>query len=276
VSSSWAVFGVGIAFSYLLLTNYALLHEASHGNLQSDARRNHALGVMTGLLFPLPFSLMRSTHQGHHDNNRTDVEMFDLYYPHDNLVIKFVRWYGILCGFFWPLAPLGALVFSLSPAAVRNRVFRRFKPTGYLLHGMQNAAVWWVRAETLLTIVFFAALFWLLDLRWQNTLVLYACFAFNWSTRQYIGHAFSKRDVVEGAWNLRHNRLMSWLLLHGEFDLNHHRHPEVPWYHLPRLSSAGETQPGYVKQYWRQWLGPRPNTEPAPVAAANSPAPLDP
>jgi fatty acid desaturase len=134
------------------------------------------------------------------------------------------------------------------------------------MHGLQHAAVWLVRAEALLTVFFFTALFWLLDLRWENTLVLYLCFAFNWSTRQYIGHAFSKRDIVEGAWNLRHNRLMSWLLLHGEYDLNHHRHPEVSWYYLPRLSSPEEAQPGYIKQYWRQWLGPRPNTESAPVA----------
>jgi fatty acid desaturase len=269
VQSGWAVFGVGIAFSYLLLTNYALLHEASHGNLQSDPRRNYCLGLMAGLIFPMPFTLMRSTHQGHHDHNRTDVEMFDLYYPHDNRVIKFIRWYGILCGFFWPLAPLGAVLFSLSPRAVRERFFGRFKPTGYLMHGLQNAAVWLVRAETLLTIAFFAALFWLLNLRWQSTLVLYLCFAFNWSTRQYIGHAFSKRDIVEGAWNLRHNRLMSALLLHGEYDLNHHRHPEVSWYYLPRLSPGGEAQPNYLKQYWRQWLGPRPNTEPAPVAGGS-------
>jgi fatty acid desaturase len=265
LESWWAVFGVGIVFSYLLLTNYALLHEASHGNLQSDPRRNYMLGLMAGLIFPMPFTLMRSTHQGHHDHNRTDVEMFDLYYPHDNRVIKFVRWYGILCGFFWPLAPLGAVLFSLSPRAVRERFFGRFKPTGYLMHGLQNAAVWLVRAETLGTVAFFAGLFWLLDLRWQSTLVLYLCFAFNWSTRQYIGHAFSKRDIVEGAWNLRHNRLMSALLLHGEYDLNHHRHPEVSWYYLPRVSSPGEAQPGYIKQYWRQWLGPRPNKEPAPV-----------
>src|SRR5437762_2481548 len=39
---------VGVAFSYLMLTNYALLHEASHGNLQTDARRNYLLGVVTG------------------------------------------------------------------------------------------------------------------------------------------------------------------------------------------------------------------------------------
>jgi fatty acid desaturase len=264
--TSWlAVCGVGIVYSYLLLTNYALLHEASHGNLQTSARRNYFLGLLAGLLFPMPFTLMRSTHQGHHDYNRTDVEMFDLYYPNDNRIIKYIRWYGILCGFFWPLVPLGAVIFSISPAAMRNRIFGRFKPRGYLLHGIRDVAVWSVRLETLFIIAFFAALFWLLDLRWQNTLIIYGCFAFNWSTRQYIGHAFTKRDVVEGAWNLRHNRFMSALLLHGEYDLNHHRHPEISWYSLPRLSPLDAQQPKYFGQYWRQWLGPRLATEPAPL-----------
>ena len=264
--SNWLTVGaLGIVYSYLLLTNYALLHEASHGNLQSGARRNHLLGLLAGLMFPMPFTLMRSTHQGHHDYNRTDVEMFDLYYPNDNLVLKYVRWYGILCGFFWPLVPLGAVIFSISPAAIRNSIFGRFKPTGYLLNGIHDVAVWAVRLETLLIVAFYAGLFWLLDLHWKNTLLLYACFAFNWSTRQYIGHAFSKRDVVEGAWNLRHNRFMSALLLHGEYDLNHHRHPEISWYYLPRISPPDAQEPSYLKQYWRQWLGPRLATEPAPL-----------
>src|SRR6516162_7749147 len=40
---------VGIAFSYLMLTNYALLHEAAHGNLHSSNRVNYLLGVLSGL-----------------------------------------------------------------------------------------------------------------------------------------------------------------------------------------------------------------------------------
>ena len=96
------------------------------------------------------------------------------------------------------------------------------------------------------------------------TLVLYACFAFNWSTRQYVGHAFSRRDIVEGAWNLRRVPWMSWLLLHGEWDLNHHRRPDVPWFYLPRLSPPDEPRMSYTRQYWRQWLGPRLCQEPEP------------
>src|SRR5207247_504785 len=103
-----AVLGVGVAFSYLLLTNYALLHEAAHENLHSSPRWNRILGTVCGLLFPCPFSLIRVTHQGHHLRNRTDYEMFDLYYPHDSRFLRFAQWYSILCGLFWPLVPLGA------------------------------------------------------------------------------------------------------------------------------------------------------------------------
>src|SRR6266496_2237849 len=93
MDGSWlATVGIGILFSYLLLSNYALLHEATHGNLQSHPRGNYWLGVLTGCLFPIPFSMIRLTHQGHHRYNRTDSEMFDLYYPHDNLVLKYLRW----------------------------------------------------------------------------------------------------------------------------------------------------------------------------------------
>jgi fatty acid desaturase len=267
--TSWpAVLAVGIVFSYVLLTNYALLHEATHAHLHSNGKANYWLGLLTGLLFPIPFSMVRNTHQGHHNHNRTDGELFDLYYPHDNLLIKYVRWYGILCGFFWPLVPLGALVYSISPRLL-TKVFSYPGASGYFFGNSPSATVNAVRLELLLIASFFGGLYWLLDLHWQNTLVLYACFSVNWSTRQYVGHAFTKRDIVEGAWNLQQSRWMSWLLLHGEYDLNHHRHPEVSWYYLPRLSPTNEVRPSYLRQYWRQWLGPRPNTEPEPVAESS-------
>jgi fatty acid desaturase len=261
----YELLGVGIVFSYLLLTNYALLHEAAHGNLQSGRRRNYWFGILTGMLFPIPFSLIRCTHRNHHQNNRTNAEMFDLYYPHDNVVMKYIQWYGILLGLFWPLVPFGAVVISLAPRSLLKRSLGKSHTTGYLFANVRDVSVWRVRLETAGIVAFFVALHWLFGLHWVNTLVLYACFSFNWSTRQYIAHAFTKRDVIEGAWNLRHNWLMSWVLLHGEYDLTHHRHPEVSWIYLPRLTPPDEPRLSYFKQYWRQWLGPRPVAEPAPV-----------
>jgi fatty acid desaturase len=257
---------VGVAFSYLMLTNYALLHEASHGNLNSRYRVNYLLGVVTGLLFPIPFRLMRTTHQNHHHHNRTDHEMFDLYYATDNRFLKWSQWYCLLCGLFWPLVPLGAVLVAVWPGLLRGRLMKNTDPARgmAIVANLERAAIRAIRLELLLIVAFFVALFWLLELRWLNTLVLYACFSFNWSTRQYVGHAFTRRDVVEGAWNLRQSWWMSWLLLHGEWDLNHHRRPDVPWYYLPRLSPPDEPRRNYWKQYWMQWLGPRPCQEPAP------------
>jgi fatty acid desaturase len=204
------------------------------------------------------------THQGHHLRNRTDHEMFDMYYATDNRVLRTLQWYSILCGLFWPVIPLAALLFAICPRLLRARLFRQERSSSYLLGDIRDAEITWIRLEVVLIAVFFAAAFWLLQLDWRAVLVMYACFSFNWSTRQYIGHAFSKRDVIEGAWNLRHNSVMTWVLLHGEYDLNHHRHPEVPWFYLPRMSSAEESRPSYHWQYWRQWLGPREAHEPAP------------
>jgi fatty acid desaturase len=271
VESWWSVLAVGVVFSYVLLTNYALLHEATHNNLHSRSKVNYLLGVLTGFLFPVPFSMVHTTHQGHHLRNRTDFEMFDLYYSSDNRIIKYAQWYSILLGLFWIVIPLGGLLFALCPPLLRLRAFRTARSSSYLLGDIQSSEVRVLRVEMLLLIAFFAALFWLLSLNWLPTVVLYGCFAFNWSTRQYIGHAFSRRDVVEGAWNLRHNRLMTWVLLHGEWDLNHHRRPDVSWYYLPRLSPRDEPRPSYIKQYLRLWLGPRPATEPAPESLRDMP-----
>src|SRR5689334_6284142 len=49
----WAL-AVAAVFSYVLLTNYALLHEATHGNLHPNTRVNYCLGLVTGALFPIP------------------------------------------------------------------------------------------------------------------------------------------------------------------------------------------------------------------------------
>jgi fatty acid desaturase len=272
VEAWYAVLAVGILFSYLLLSNYALLHEAMHNNLHPDSRVNHGLGMLTGLLFPVPFSLVHATHQGHHLRNRTDFEMFDLYYPTDNRLVKHAQLYSILCGLFWPVIPIGAVLFAICPALLRTAPFQKARSSSYLLSDIRGTEVRAIRFELLLIVVAFALLFWLLELRWQNTLVLYACFAVNWSTRQYVGHAFTKRDVVEGAWNLRHNGLMSLILLHGEYDLNHHRRPDLSWVYLPRLCQPDDPpRPGYVVQYLKLWLGPRPAREPAPESLTTLP-----
>jgi fatty acid desaturase len=269
----WAVLGVGIVFSYLMLTNYALLHEAIHDNLNSDPAWNYWLGVVAGIFFLAPFSMIRVTHRGHHQRNRTDAEMFDLYYPGDSFFLKCCQWYGTLAGLFWPCIPVCAFLFAVCPRTIGLQLFSG-PPLGNAnvkdinAHDLRR-----IRLELLLTLAVFTLLLGLFEWRWLNILILYGCFSINWSTRQYVGHAFSRRDIVEGAWNLRHTWLASKILLHGEWDLTHHRHPEVPWYYLPTLASPDEPRRNYVTQYWRQWLGPRLASEPPPQVPGPGVAP---
>ncbi len=139
--SIWALGAGGVLFSYVLLTNYSLLHEASHDNLQTEPTWNRALGTLAGFLFPFPYSMMHTMHWGHHLRNRTDYEMFDLYYPTDNRLVRFVQWYGILCGLFWPCIPLGALLFAVCPRVLRAPIFRRARSSSYLLADIDDCDV---------------------------------------------------------------------------------------------------------------------------------------
>ncbi len=259
-----AVFGVGIVFSYLFLTIYALLHEGCHGNLNSHPRLNYCLGVVTGLMFGSPFAMIRVTHQGHHSRNRTDPEIFDLYTDTDSRFLKTMQWYGTLLGLFWPLIPASAVMISICPGAVQSRLFTRPPLGNANLADLGRGDVWRMRIELLLLAGMLAGLHAWMGLAWWHWLILYGCASFNWSTRQYIGHAFTPRDIIDGALNLRHNGLMSRLLLFGEWDLTHHRRPEVPWIYLPRITSDTEQRPGYHAQYWRQWTGPRRTEEAEP------------
>jgi len=264
LDSWWAILATGIIFSYVMLTNYALLHEATHQNLNSNPACNYWLGVATGVFFLAPYSMIRVTHQGHHQRNRTDAEMFDLYYPGDSLFLKCCQWYGTLAGLFWPCIPVCATLFAVCPRTIGLQLFSGPPFGNANVKDITRLDLRRIRMELLLTLVVFTIILWLFQWHWLNLLVLYGCFSINWSTRQYIGHAFSKRDIVEGAWNLRHNRLMSAILLHGEWDLTHHQHPEVSWYYLPAMAGPEEPRLSYIKQYWRQWLGPRLATEPPP------------
>ncbi|MBL8439807.1 MAG: fatty acid desaturase, partial [Betaproteobacteria bacterium] len=173
------VLPIGVAYSFVLLTNYALIHEAAHDNLNSDPTRNRWLGVLVGFLFPVPFSMIKVTHTVHHCCNRTDHEMFDLYYPGDRKLIKLGQWYGLLAGLFWPWIPIGALVLATFPQLLRMGPYRRARTTAVLFDDFAETGVGRVRIEVVLTLVFWTVLFFVLDLSWPAVLIMYGFFAFN-------------------------------------------------------------------------------------------------
>ena len=270
----WWSLPVGIVFSFVLLTNYALIHEGTHDNLHADPRWNRRMGVAAGFLFPVPFSMIKVTHTVHHCCNRTDHEMFDLYYPNDNMLLKLGQWYGLLCGFFWPWIPIGMVILATFPAILKTAPFRKARTTGVLFDDFERNGVNRIRVELLLMVLFWIAAYHLLDLQWPNLLLMYACFAFNWSTRQYVTHAFTPRDVINGALNLQVSKPMSWLLLHGNWDLVHHRQPWLPWTSLRQHSADSAPPVSFWRQYARMWAGPQRTYEPSPTRLQATPESL--
>lgn len=261
----WSIV-IGVVTSFVLLTNYALIHEGTHHNLHPNRQANWLLGTLSGFLFPVSFTFMQVAHQVHHDHNRTDHEMFDYYYPDDNLPVKYAQWYSILIGIYPPIIPLGSVLMGLAPWVFKAKPFAQARSSAVLFANQQYNApqIWRIRLELLLGGLYWFSIWHLLDLQWLPVLIIYACFCFNWSTRQYVTHAFTQRDVIEGALNLKVSKLMGWVLLNSQWDQVHHKHPGVSWVNLPQYANSTMQPVSYWRQYFKLWKGPRPNPEPAP------------
>ena len=256
---------MGVVFSHLLLCNYALMHEASHDMLHGDRRINWLAGMVLGWLFPTSFTVMQVTHIVHHCCNRTDHELFDYYYAGDFLPFKYVQWYGLLLGLWWPFIPLGSLLLGVAPGLLRSGQFRKARCTSVLFDDFGSNEIRRIRVELLLGMLFWALLLIIMGITWDAVLIMYVCFAFNWSTRQYVTHAFTPRNVRDGALNLTVSRPMGWVLLNGQWDLVHHQRPHLPWVYLPEEGKKSQPPVSYLQQYLKLWKGPRPNPESAPA-----------
>ncbi|MFL6201227.1 MAG: fatty acid desaturase family protein [Thermoanaerobaculia bacterium] len=263
-TSSWGWrIAAAVAFSYVNNTIFSLLHEAVHGHLHPHPRVNEAAGRFLAAFFPTGLGFQRVCHLGHHRRNRTDAEVFDYILPGESRLLKTVQWYGILTGLYWLLPPLGCLLYLVWPGffhlpeRLRNTRWSRQTSTAAMLSGFEGAPERTIRLEILFSFAFQAACIWLLDLSAAGWLACYAAFGFNWSSLQYADHAFSERDVHDGAWNLRVNRLVQYLFLNYHHHKAHHRDPQIPWVHLPKHVDFTERRPSFLSIWLRMWLGPR-------------------
>lgn len=248
----------GILYSYLMLTNYALMHEAAHDKLHTEKRFNYLLGMLSSFFFPMSITMFHNTHTKHHVQNRSEDELFDAYGKNDSLIKKQVQWYAILLGVFWIYPVMGSLVLSLFSPETVQKWFLNDKPGRAYSGNFSREEIKRMRLELILFIGFFTWILYGLGISPKVLMVYYALFAFNWSTRQFIEHAYTQLHLVEGSLNLQHFPWMSKLLLNRELDLNHHRYPNVPWNYLPQLSPPDEPRIHYIRQYFRMWSGPVP------------------
>ncbi|WNG29240.1 fatty acid desaturase [Cystobacter fuscus] len=264
-SSPGAAVGWGVVFAFLFLPLYSLLHEAEHRVFHANARVNESFGVLLAAFFPGPFTFLRACHLGHHRRNRGDAEMFDLYYPSDNLAWKRVYFYFLYTGGFWLAVPVAVVSMLLWPGLLRGQVLRDPSAVA-MLNGIPAGFFRRIRLECVGVVLLHVGLVVGLGLSPGRYLLLYALFGLNWSAQQYITHAASPRHVLDGAHNLRAARFYEVLLLHFNWHLAHHQHPRVPWLYLPRYDDPSRERPGYLLAFLRFWRGPQP-TEPIAARA---------
>lgn len=255
-------------FSFSNNTLFSLVHESVHRSYSKNKNLNEIAGNLAAAFFPTALVFQRTCHLGHHLRNRTDHEMFDMYYPEDNKFLKFTQFYGILTGFYWLSLPIGCLMYLVAPSSynIFKFISRKAKFTDsemmipFLTHPLKTR----IRLEMLFTLGFQVAIFYFLDLNFASWLLCYWIFGMNWGGLQYADHAWTERDIRSGAWNLAVPTWMQAVFLNYHFHKAHHEHPQAPWTMLPTIAEKNGMRPSFFKIYLEMWKGPRPVTAPAP------------
>lgn len=256
---------------FMLINNmpFAILHEAVHGVAARSAAGNRAIGIIAAWAFPTSFTLQRRAHLNHHKNNRTDKELYDYYLTDQPRWLRNIWMYGgNLLGLYYFCVLLGNLLWFIAPGVYRSQVFvTKIAPAlgfGSQVPELAKLPPLTIWSELLGAFLWQALLFWALDLSAAGYLLCLWAFALHWSALQYADHAWSRRDVMNGAWNLKVLPVSRWLALNYHCHLAYHQHPQAPWYELPSLVDD-QPRPTFWRVYFTMW---RYGVRPAPQMGA--------
>ena len=258
VQGALPLLALAAVFGLIMNSVYAIIHEADHRMLFGRRGLNDAGGVVMSLFFPAPFHLLRQGHLGHHLRNRSDDEAFDLYFDGEHPIWKSMQLYGTLTGFYWLVAVLANLVVLAFPFVLRREYFEFDRPSAAFMDALNPAYSRIIRLEAAAAIALHVIVVWALGIPLLNYVVMYAGFGVSWSAMQYVHHFGTTRHVLEGARNLRLWGPIDRLWLNHNWHLTHHKHPMVPWVHLPRIGRRENPDRGFLPvHYLRMWRGPR-------------------
>jgi fatty acid desaturase len=257
----------GFLFAVNMVPVYSLIHEAEHEILHSNERVNNMMGRWLSTLFIAPYTFFKHCHLKHHKKNRTDEEMWDLYYEHQEKFKKYGTLYGMMIGLGYFSMWLAVLLYAIAPGLIYSRFFYSHTEIGGFIKGSDRKdKVIHSRQESIMVILFQVIIFYLLDLNWSSWLTLFVMHGFLWSSQNYVNHAFSPRDIIHGAHNLKIPPWLKWIYLNFNLHLAHHQNPKIPWIHLPEYVSEGSGRITFLRNYLRLWKGPRLPHEPPPLS----------
>jgi fatty acid desaturase len=256
---------VAIAVGFVLMMQgvFSMMHECIHNNGHDNSMVNFALGAISGFMFGTSYTLFRVNHEGHHVRNRTRPEVAEYIYPGENKFWKTVKYYFAVLGGIWLGSFAALFVLPLIPFKFAHKLsLSATSMNGYSLSFLHyKIKDWWLqRLDCTLVIGLWCAAFFMFDWRWQVLVPLYLFFAFSWSSLQWIYHLRTPLHRIEGAYNLRAPTVVRWLFLNFNYNLTHHRHPDMPWQEMHKITNLAETQP-----IWARYIGVVKPPEPLPA-----------
>lgn len=256
---------LGLAFAIVMIPVYSLMHESAHNALHPNPGWNLYLGRWLCCLFIVSFSFFRHCHLKHHKKNRTDEEMWDLYYEHQNKWLRYGNLYLMMIGFGYMACWLSVILFAIAPGLVNAPLFKKHTEVKGFLDGIDDKRKLKVaQVECVVVIIFQVILLYLLHWDLFTWFIFYLMHGFAWSSQNYVNHAFSPRDIINGAHNLKVPVWLTLVYLNFNIHLAHHQNPKIPWLYLPRLIKSGKERISFLKNYLRLWKGPRLTKEGAP------------
>ena len=254
----WIRLLLGLAFGIVMIPVYSLMHEAAHHTLHASNKVNLFLGKWLCCMFMISFTFYRHCHLKHHKKNRTDEEMWDLYYEHQNKYLRYGNLYLMMVGFGYLAIWISVPLFAISPKLVTTSFFRNHREANGFLNGFTSPKqLRKAQKESIVAIVFQLLLLYLINWDWQLWIIFYLIHGFIWSSQNYVNHAFSPRDIINGAHNLKIPVWLNFIYLNFNIHLVHHQNPGIPWIHLRSSIKSGTERISFFRNYLRLWKGPQ-------------------
>lgn len=263
--SFWLIGIEAIAFGIIFIPVYSLIHEAEHGIAMPGKKFNYLFGLFLSTLFIAPFTFIQKCHLNHHRHNRTDYEMWDLYYEHQNRFRRRIYLYTVMIGFEWLMLPLSVIIFAVYPRLAFSKLFTSLvEIKGVIEDTDKEKFLKRIRLESWLVIAFHTSVFYFFKLHALPYAILYLVNGFIWSSQNFVNHAFSPRDIINGAHNHKMSGWLTYVYLNFNVHLAHHQNPKIPWYYLPKFIRKDPQRISFWKAYVRLWKGPVLTHEPSP------------
>lgn len=256
---------IGLGFGITLIPVYSLIHEAAHYSLNPSSRWNLYLGRWLCCLFGVSFTFFRHCHLKHHRKNRTDEEMWDLYHENQNKWFRYGNLYLMMIGLGYLALWLSVILIAISPRLLKSRIFKKhIEIRGFLEGNDDPKKLRTSQLESISVILFQLTVLYILNWNFTTWLMFYLINGLIWSSQNYVNHAFSPRDIINGAHNLKIPAWLNLIYLNFNLHLAHHQNPGIPWLYLPQFIKTGIGRFSFFRNYVRLWKGPKLTTEDEP------------